>query len=117
MSLRAGKKFQREVSLQDPMGRDKDGNEISLLETLVSNQPAVCEQVEGILAAEKLQAALATALCPRERLVLELRYGLRTGEEMTQREIAAQLNISRSYISRIEKRALRKLREAMSSAE
>lgn len=114
MSIRASKKYQNEVHLQDPIGKDKEGNEIRIVETIGADRESVVDQVELGLEVKKLYEKMQSVLKDRERLVLELRYGLYTGEEVTQREIAEMLGISRSYISRIEKKALKKLRAEMS---
>lgn len=108
MHLRAIKKNRNDVLLSDPIGSDKEGNEITLLDILDTGSEIVTETVEMQLEEEKLYEKLST-LSRRERKVLELRYGLRDGVHKTQREISKMLGISRSYVSRIEKKALRKL--------
>lgn len=116
MHLRAMKKTRGEVSLYDPIGVDKEGNEITLIDILGTDPDAVAELVE--VAFE--QAALLNKvqkLNKRERYVLELRYGLYSGCRQTQREIARKLGISRSYVSRIEKRAITKLLKDLSPPE
>lgn len=110
MMFRARKKYSREVSLYEPIGTDKEGNEINLLDIIES--PPV-DVVEDCFVKENiacLLSSLKTALSPREYEVICLRYGLFGEKEMTQREIAGRLSISRSYVSRIEKNALHKLR-------
>lgn len=109
MSLRAEKKSAGEVSLSDPIGVDKDGNEISLAEVLGSDAEEVQRQVELTLFGTQLREAMGRALTGRERTVIELRYGLTGGQVLPQREIAKLLGISRSYVSRMEKKALAKL--------
>lgn len=112
MMFRARKKRTREISLYEPIGTDKEGNEINLLD--VCEQEAV-DIVESMDKAEKikdLSKILEENLDSREKLIIRLRYGLNGGKEMTQREIGKQLGISRSYISRIEKKALGKLKAA-----
>lgn len=109
MSLRSEKKQAGEVSLSDPIGVDKDGNEISLSEVLGTDGDEVHNAVELSVAGEFLRSAMGRALTPRERKVIELRYGLRSGRPVPQREVAKHLGISRSYVSRIEKKALSKL--------
>ena len=111
MLLRFKKKTSREISLYDPIGTDKEGNEISLLDVTGSEQSDVLTKVEDAQHLEKLPSLIEERLNDRERLIIVLRYGLLSGEEMTQRSIAKKLGISRSYVSRIEKRALEKLRE------
>ncbi|HEX2952640.1 MAG TPA: RNA polymerase sporulation sigma factor SigK [Bacillota bacterium] len=108
MHLRSIKKNRNDVLLSDPIGSDKEGNEITLLDILDTGSEIVTETVEMRLEEEKLYEKL-TMLSRRERKVLELRYGLRDGVHKTQREISKMLGISRSYVSRIEKKALRKL--------
>jgi RNA polymerase sporulation-specific sigma factor len=107
MHLRNMKKTKQEVSMYDPIGYDKEGNEISLIDILTTDNEIV-DQVEAKLQEEKIREKME-ALSQREQEVIELRYGLFTGFKETQREIAKKLGISRSYVSRIEKRAVKKL--------
>lgn len=109
MFLRGSKKYRCDVSLQDTVGVDKEGNEVTLEEKLAYDGDSVEEEAEKRAEAKRLHNKLAI-LTQRERQIVELRYGLATGEEVTQREIASMLGISRSYVSRIEKKALEKLR-------
>lgn len=109
MVLRAGKKRRREVSMQEPVGADKEGNELTLLDILGTEGGEVEEEVERRSSAVRVRRLIRTALLPRERLVLELRYGLSGDAPAAQREVALALGISRSYVSRIEKRAIEKL--------
>ncbi|MGI6038508.1 MAG: RNA polymerase sporulation sigma factor SigK, partial [Limnochordia bacterium] len=111
MHLRSNRKSRGEILLQDPIGSDKEGNEISLLDILSSDMD-VAERVEMKVDGENLRQKLK-GLSARERKVLELRYGLIDGIAQTQREISKTLGISRSYVSRIEKRAISKLQEEM----
>lgn len=111
MLLRSRKKNAREVSLYEPIGTDKEGNEINLLDIIEQEQADVVEQLDLKENTKKLQNLLNEVLNEREREIIFLRYGLLTGKEVTQREIGEALHISRSYVSRIEKRALLKLRE------
>ncbi len=115
MHLRSLKKSRGEVSIYDPIGIDKEGNEISLIDVLSSNAEAISDQVENEFE-QKALLEKVKKLTKRERLVLELRYGLMNSPRRTQREIAKSLGISRSYVSRIEKRAIQKLMEEMSEA-
>lgn len=110
MMFRAKKKTSREVSIFDPIGTDKEGNEINLLDVIEHEQPDIVDRMELEERIARLPAALKT-LNQREQEILSMRYGLRDGREMTQREIGGLFQISRSYVSRIEKRALSKLRE------
>ncbi|WP_425807599.1 RNA polymerase sporulation sigma factor SigK [Desulfitobacterium sp. Sab5] len=112
MHLRSLKKSRGEVSIYDPIGVDKEGNEISLMDVLAFEGEAISDRVES----EFEQRALlekVVKLNKRERLVLQLRYGLMNSPRRTQREIAKALGISRSYVSRIEKKAIQKLMEEM----
>ncbi len=111
MLLRTKKKSRGEVSLFEPIGTDKEGNEISLLDIIEHEQEDITEQMELYENTKKLVKLLDEVLTDREREIIYLRYGLLTGKEVTQREIGEQLHISRSYVSRIEKKALMKLRE------
>ncbi|NLU47727.1 MAG: RNA polymerase sporulation sigma factor SigK [Syntrophomonadaceae bacterium] len=107
MHLRNIKKVKQEVSLYDPIGHDKEGNEISLIDILTTDNEII-DILEAKLQEEKIRGKMGI-LTRRERQVIEMRYGLFTGLKETQREIARKLGISRSYVSRIEKRALKKL--------
>lgn len=111
MFFRSKKKTIKDVSLYEPVGIDHEGNEIQIFDIIESKEKDLYTQVatkdEVKLLYEKVEAILS----PRERLVLKLRYGLYNEEEYTQREIAEKLGISRSYVSRIEKSAIEKLRE------
>lgn len=111
MHLRSKKKTNKEISLYEPIGTDREGNEIKLYDIIVTEDADVPEKIHLKDNIQKLYEKVETALSQRERLVLKMRYGLYNGEEYTQREIARQLGISRSYVSRIEKSAVEKLRE------
>ncbi|MFI3200872.1 MAG: RNA polymerase sporulation sigma factor SigK [Eubacteriales bacterium] len=111
MRLRSKKKTMREVSLYEPIGTDKEGNEISLLDIVEQEQVDIVERMELASQIGKLGGILLETLTKREYEIITLRYGLATGEEVTQREIGERLGISRSYVSRIEKKALLKLRK------
>ncbi len=113
MTIRSNKKIRMEYSLQDPIGVDKEGNEISLLDILGTDTDEVLDQVDLRLQTKKLYRCINRVLKNREKLIIELRYGLIDGEFRTQREIANILGISRSYVSRIESRAIKKLNKAM----
>ena len=110
MYFRSKKKTARETSYYDPIGTDKEGNEIHLLDIMESSERDAFSRVCLKEDSRKLYALLGKILTERERTVLVMRYGLYNGREYTQREVAAKLGISRSYISRIEKNALLKLR-------
>ena len=112
MHFRSKKKTSRETSLYEPIGMDKEGNQIQLVDVIVSEEVDVIEQMELNEKAEKLRRIISKVLNERELFIIINRYGLFQREAMTQREIADKLNISRSYVSRIEKRALEKLKNA-----
>lgn len=113
MHLRTMKKTRSEVSLQDPIGVDKEGNEIALIDVLGTNPEVVEEKVESFFEQRRLRDRLHR-LSRREKKVLALRFGLVDGNRQTQQQIARSLGISRSYVSRIEKRALGKLTKEFS---
>ncbi|HIY55334.1 MAG TPA: RNA polymerase sporulation sigma factor SigK [Candidatus Dorea merdavium] len=110
MHLRARKKSSREVSLYEPIGTDREGNEIQLFD-IIETEDDAHRKVALKDDVKTLYTRVESELSPRERLVLKMRYGLYHEEEYTQREIAGILGISRSYVSRIEKSAIEKLRE------
>lgn len=113
MTLRSSKKYSQDIYLQDPIGTDRDGNEIVILDIISSEDESIEDQVTLGIQVKKLYEKMRAILKDREKLVIELRYGLYTGKEVTQREIAKKLGISRSYVSRIEKKALKKLNSEM----
>ena len=117
MMLRSKKKTSREVSLYEPIGTDREGNEISLLDVTAQEMPDIVERLELEQSLGKLAGMIDSLLTEREKEIICLRYGLLGGEEVTQREIGKKLDISRSYVSRIEKRALLKLREGFERQE
>ena len=110
MYLRTKKKSSREVSLYEPIGTDREGNEIQLFDVIETEGEDAHSKVELKEDIRMLYQRVETELTPRERTVLKLRYGLYHEEEYTQKEIARRLGISRSYVSRIEKGAIAKLR-------
>lgn len=110
MMLRNKKKLSREVSIYEPIGTDKEGNEVSLLDILKQEQPDIIEEMDTRENLIQLREIIDSCLNEREKEIILLRYGLITGREITQREIGEHFGISRSYISRIEKKALSKLR-------
>ena len=113
MLFRNNKKQKSETFLQDPIGVDKEGNEISLIDVLSSEKDSVIDKVEMKLQIKALYNKMNSALTEREEEILKMRYGLKDGKCKTQREIAGMLGISRSYVSRIEKKALKKLKKEL----
>jgi len=105
----------KEVSLYEPIGTDREGNEIQLFDVIEMNEEDVYRRLERKEDVIRLYQQVESVLSQRERMVLKLRYGLYNEEEYTQREIAAMLGISRSYVSRIEKSAIEKLRNFFTS--
>ena len=115
MFLRAKKKTAREVSLYEPIGTDREGNEINLLDIIEQDQVDVIDRMEAEDKLSRLSGLIRDTLNDREKEIITLRYGLTNEYEVTQREIGRKLGISRSYVSRIEKRALEKLKAAYES--
>ncbi len=111
MLLRGKKKISREVSLFEPIGQDKEGNEIHLVDVIEQQQPDIVDRMEMVNNIRTLLRLIDECLTGREKEILILRYGLGGMPEATQSEIGVRLGISRSYVSRIEKKALGKLRE------
>ena len=105
------------MSLSDPVGTDKDGNELTLMDLLFNQEDSVYESVEGTLQREKLLKQMRLILSEREYTIICLRYALKGGIPLPQREVANVLKISRSYISRIEKHAIEKLRAKLRAEE
>lgn len=113
MLIRAGKKHKGNVSLSDPVGTDKDGNELTLMDLLFEKEDKVFGSVEQSLMQEKFLSAVKKLLTERETRVICMRYALAGGVPLAQREVAREMKISRSYVSRIEKRALEKLKRGL----
>ncbi|MBQ8406263.1 MAG: RNA polymerase sporulation sigma factor SigK [Clostridia bacterium] len=113
MLIRANKKHKSTISLSDPVGMDKDGNELTLMDLLFEKEDCVFEQVERSVQREKLLIQIQRVLNEREYRIICLRYALKGGIPLPQREVANVLKISRSYISRIEQHAIEKLRAAL----
>ena len=109
MFFRSGKKSAQDVFLSEPIDTDKDGNALTLMD-IMSTEDNIADDLDNKIKTEKLRHYIASALDPRERTIIELRYGLDGGNPLAQREVAARLGISRSYVSRIEKKALITLR-------
>lgn len=110
MLLRAGKKHARDVSLYDSIGMDKDGEAISLMDVIETDEKEVLETIILSQDISELYDAYKRCLKDTEKKVLGMRYGLFGEQEHTQREIAVEMGISRSYVSRLEKKAIEKLR-------
>ncbi len=109
MYFRNQKKSAQDVYINDPIDSDKDGNTLTLIDA-IADKTDIVEDLDTKMKLETLRSIINNTLDPRELEIITLRYGLGGNEELTQREIAAKLNISRSYVSRIEKSALKKLR-------
>lgn len=111
MLLRSKKKEQGDVSLNESIGTDKEGNQILLIDVMSNDETDVFDKINSNIEYRRLYKNIQSELDPREREVILLRYGLIDGHCIPQREIAKKLNISRSYVSRIEKKAVSKLRK------
>ena len=109
MCLRASQKRKNDVSLEEPVGSDSDGNEITLMDMLGTEPDAVTDEVDRRITLSRVRRIVREKLPERERIVLEMRYGLLDGECRPQYEVAEKLGISRSYVSRIEKKAIQTL--------
>lgn len=116
MTMRTSKKHRSNVSLNEPIGVDKDGNELVIMDMLESDQNVI-EDVENSIMMEKLSAITKSVLDEREYQIIKLRYGLENTGALTQREVAKKFNISRSYVSRIEKKALEKIKKSVNKDE
>lgn len=112
MMLRMRKKTAKDVSIYEPIGTDKEGNEISLLDVTLFQQEDFAQELQKREDIQRIRELVETVLPPREKEIIALRYGFFGEEELTQREIGERLGISRSYVSRIEKKALATLRTA-----
>ena len=112
MTMRTSKKHRSNVSLNEPIGVDKDGNELVIMDMLESDKNVI-EDVENSIMMEKLSAITKSVLDEREYQIIKLRYGLENTGALTQREVAKKFNISRSYVSRIEKKALEKIKKSV----
>ncbi|MDR0915016.1 MAG: RNA polymerase sporulation sigma factor SigK [Oscillospiraceae bacterium] len=110
MHFRNRKKSSQDVSLNEAIDTDKDGNPLTLMDIMAS-QSSIIEELEIKINSEKLAEYIDEVLSPREKYIIIMRYGLDGGKPLAQREIAAQMNISRSYVSRIEKKSLATLRK------
>lgn len=113
MHIRSSKKYSNDVSLQDPIGIDQEGNEVSLEDKIFDDKENIDDKINLKFESRRVSEIMKSILQKREKLIIALRYGLINGCEKTQREIAELLGISRSYVSRIEKKALQKLNKKM----
>ena len=111
MFFRSKKKRGNEISINDQIDVDKDGNPLTYLD-IISVEESVENELDLKIHIAKIRQLVETVLSPRERQIIVLRYGLKGYKPITQREVAKYLGISRSYVSRIEKRALEKMKEA-----
>ena len=116
MYLRRTNKTKMEVSIDEPLNVDWDGNELLLSDILGTDEDVIYRDIEDEVDRKMLKKALAV-LTPRERMIIELRFGLNSdsGEELTQNEVADMLGISQSYISRLEKKIIKRLKREMAS--
>lgn len=110
MFFRNSKKTAQDVSMNDPIETDKEGNSLSLMD-IMATEDSIVDDIDIKIKSEKLKAYINNNLSPREKKIVELRYGLNGNKQITQREVATKMNISRSYVSRIEKRALSVLKK------
>ena len=110
MHFRSSKKNSLDVSINEPIETDHDGNDLSLID-VIADEGNIVDEIDTKIKIERLHKYIDEVLTGRERLIIKLRYGLIGGKEYTQREVAKHLKISRSYVSRIEKKALNKLYE------
>jgi len=117
MCLRASQKRKGEVSLQEPIGTDSEGNEITLIDVLGTDGTEVHTEVERKLSLTQIRWLVDGCLSGRERTVIEMRYGLLDGKAHPQQEVAQLLGISRSYVSRLEKKATERLKEAFETGK
>ena len=111
MYLRSSKKLNAEVHLNEPIGKDKDDNVITLEEILESEEKSIDEVIDTKMKIKKMYNKIKEVLKDREKTIIELRFGLKGGKPKTQKEIAKMMGISRSYVSRIETKAIEKLSE------
>lgn len=113
MWIRKYRKEKNEISINEPLGTDKEGNDIKFDDIIGTDPDIVADDIEMKFNVADLYKAIESELTPREKVIMIQRFGLFGRKERTQREIAADLGISRSYVSRIEKRAIKKLRSAI----
>ena len=116
MNIRSSKKYSGDIYLQDTIGVDGEGNEVKIEDKLADSDKSIEDMIELKTTVALLYEKLHETLKKREQVVIILRYGLRGHDELTQREIAKMMGISRSYVSRIEKKALKKLFKELGTA-
>ncbi len=114
MYFRNKKKYAQDISFSEPIECDKDGNALSIIDTM-ADERSVVEDIENKIMAENLYSAIDSELLPREKEIIFLRYGLKGRRAYTQKEVAKKLGISRSYVSRLEKKALESLHKKIKS--
>ena len=112
MMLRSEKKKSKEVSLNEPIGMDKEGNTISLIDVVETDEMAMADRMEKAEDIVRVREYVDRVLTKREKEIITKRYGLVNGSPITQKKVGNQMGISRSYVSRIEKKALEKLKKA-----
>ena len=112
MMLRSEKKKSKEVSLNEPIGMDKEGNTISLIDVVETDEMAMADRMEKAEDIVRVREYVDKVLTKREKEIITKRYGLENGSPITQKKVGKQMGISRSYVSRIEKKALEKLKKA-----
>lgn len=117
MCLRASQKRKGDVSLHDPIGTDGEGNEITLIDVMGTDGGEIHDEVEKRISLASVKALVESCLHGREKTVLKMRYGLLDGRVYAQQEVADKLGISRSYVSRIEKKAMECLKEAFETGK
>lgn len=113
MYFRASKKNAQDISINEPIDTDKDGNALTLIDVMAT-EDNILDNLDFKIKSEQLRRYVGEVLSPRERTIIELRYGLNGGKALTQREVAQKLGISRSYVSRIEKKSLAALNKRFS---
>jgi len=113
MYLRSSKKHAGEVSMNESVGTDSEGNEIALMDLLKSDDGEMIDAIDNKYEAMRLRQVIDTVLTSREKQIIELRFGLVTGDEMTQKQVGKLMNLSRSYISRLEHSAIEKIKKHM----
>ena len=112
-SLRSTKKVSQEISINEALGQDKEGNEITFIDVIESDNKSIEDEIDLKMKVKKLYKKIEEVLQDREKMIIELRFGLNGKETKTQNQIAKELGISRSYVSRIETKAINKLSKEM----